>query len=115
MEAIRALRAYGATDNIVLDVRFVGSGGEHLMGEIFTSSQPVRIQATILGTGIIKRVDLIKNNRVLYSVEPGQTTFRLDFADGDAADSGESYYYIRVLQEDGEIAWGSPAWVTYEM
>ena len=115
MEAIRARRAYGATDNIVLDVRFVGSGGEHLMGEIFTSSQPVRIQATILGTGIIKRVDLIKDNRVLYSVEPGQTTFRLDFADGDAADSGESYYYIRVLQEDGEIAWGSPAWVTYEM
>ena len=115
MEAIRARRAYGATDNIVLDVRFVGSGGEHLMGEIFASSQPVRIQATILGTGIIKRVDLIKDNRVLYSVEPGQTTFRLDFADGDAADSGESYYYIRVLQEDGEIAWGSPAWVTYEM
>ena len=27
--------------------------------------------------------------------------------------SGESYYYVRVLQEDGEIAWGSPAWVTY--
>ncbi len=115
MEAIRARRAYGATDNIVLDVRFAGSDGEHLMGAIFTSSQPVRIQATILGTGTIKRVDLIKDNRVLYTVDPGEPAFRLDFTDGDADESGESYYYIRVLQEDGEIAWGSPAWVTYEM
>ena len=115
MEAIRARRAYAATDNIVLDVRFTGSDGEHLMGAIFTSSQPVRIRATILGTGTIKRVDLIKDNRVLYTVDPGEPTFRLDFTDGDAVESGESYYYIRVLQEDGEIAWGSPAWVTYEM
>ena len=27
--------------------------------------------------------------------------------------AGTHYYYIRVLQADGEIAWASPIWVDY--
>ena len=32
------------------------------------------------------------------------------FVDNEA-ESGESYYYARVIQVDGEIAWSSPIWV----
>ena len=27
-----------------------------------------------------------------------------------AAEAGESYYYVRVIQADEEIAWSSPVW-----
>ena len=58
-EAMRARRTYGATDNIVLDVRFVAAGGaEHLMGEEFASAEPVRVQVRVLGTGPIERVEV---------------------------------------------------------
>jgi hypothetical protein len=28
---------------------------------------------------------------------------------------GFSYYYIRVVQEDGHIAWGSPIWIDHPL
>ncbi len=112
LEAIRARRAYAATDNIILDVRYFGSNGEHLMGEQFASEVPVRIKARIVGTDRIDRVDLIRNNEIIYTISPNRPETAFDFAETDAL-PGESYYYVRVMQEDGEMAWGSPAWVTY--
>ena len=111
-EAIRARRAYAATDNIILDVRYFGSDGEHLMGEQFASEVPVRIKARIVGTDLIGRVDLIKNNEIIYTISPRRSEAAFEFAETDPT-PGESYYYVRVMQEDGEMAWGSPAWVTY--
>ena len=29
-------------------------------------------------------------------------------------DAGSNYYYVRVLQRDGQIAWSSPIWVNYK-
>ncbi len=113
LEAIRARRAYAATDNIILDVRFVGSDGEHLMGESFQSTTPVRITADLMGTRPIRRVDVIKDNRIVYSAAPDKREVEFQYADG-ASEPGESYYYLRVIQEDGEMAWGSPAWVDYQ-
>ncbi|MCY3776395.1 MAG: hypothetical protein OXH11_10460 [Candidatus Aminicenantes bacterium] len=112
LEAIRARRAYAATDNIILDVRFLGSDGEHLMGEAFTSATPVRITADLMGTQPIRRVDVIKDNRIVYSVTPDKRDVKFQYADA-ASEPGESYYYLRVIQEDGEMAWGSPAWVDH--
>ncbi len=55
---------------------------------------------------------LIRDAKILYTGNPDQPSLKLDFVDSEAPASGESYYYVRVLQEDG-IAWGSPAWITY--
>jgi hypothetical protein len=35
-----------------------------------------------------------------------------EYAD-EAPPAGEAYYYVRLIQSDGEMAWGSPAWVLY--
>ena len=113
LEAIRARRAYASTDNIIMDVRFLGSDGEHLMGEAFRSATPVRITADLMGTQPIRRVDVIKDNRIVYSVTPDQKRVEFQYADNASA-PGESYYYLRVIQEDGEMAWGSPSWVDYQ-
>lgn len=113
MEAIRSRRAYGATDNLILDIRFVGSDGEHLMGEDFSSTIPLTIKAKVLGTDVIERVDVIKNNKIVYTTSSEQAELEFQYVDQDQA-PGESYYYIRVAQKDGEMAWGSPVWVNYE-
>ena len=113
MEAIRARRAYAATDNIIMDVRYFGSDGEHLMGEEFASSTPLRIKATIIGTDTIKRIDLIKDEKVIYQVSPQQSQVDFEFLEGAEPGSETSYYYLRVLQQDGELAWASPVWVDY--
>ena len=112
LEAIRARRAYAATDNIILDVRFLGSDGEYLMGEAFESTTPLRIKAYLRGTKAIQRVDVIKDNKIVYSSSPGKSEVEFQYAD-NASDPGESYYYLRVIQKDGEMAWGSPAWVSF--
>jgi len=109
IEAIRKRHTYGATDNILLDYRI----GEHLMGEEFeTSEQPV-LKVKIRGTDAVSRVDVIKNNTFLHTVEPGRREVEFSYMDVQAA-PGSSYYYVRVQQEDGEMAWSSPIWVTYK-
>jgi hypothetical protein len=113
VEAIRSRRTYAATDNLVVDARYVGAAGdEHLMGEIFASARPVRVRAKILGTGDLLQVDVVKDGRIVHTVKPGGADCDLDYTDADPK-PGESYLYVRAIQKDGNMAWGSPAWVTY--
>ncbi|NWG12629.1 MAG: DUF3604 domain-containing protein [Acidobacteria bacterium] len=112
MTALRARRAYAATDNLILDARFEGSDGEHLMGEEFESSKPLRIRIRVVGTNVIQSVELISNNRVVHAVAPGREEVDVEWSDPGAT-PGERYYYARVIQIDGEMAWTSPVWVRY--
>ena len=102
LEAIRHRRTYAATDNIILDIKYRGSDGEHLMGESFNSKTPVQISASIIGTGEILQVDLIKNNAIVQTCKPGQAEFKFHFTDKEyKKKQGENYYYVRVIQKDG--------------
>ena len=67
--------------------------------------------AKAIGTGPIGRIVLVKNNEIFCSIEP--QTKEAEFAYRDDAVRGESYYYIRVEQADGSLAWASPIWVAY--
>ncbi len=108
LRAAKARRAFAATDNIVIDFRM----GGHFMGESFTAAGPVEAEARVEGTGPIARVVLVKNNNVIYAAPGTAPQLRFTFTDRDAA-SGESYYYLRVEQQDGQLGWSSPIWVTY--
>jgi len=111
LDAIRKRHAYGATDNIVMDFRAAAGPEEHLMGDSFTAAAPPRFTIRVLGTNAIKQVDLIKNRTFIYTMRPGTTRISLEFTDRDFG-AGESWYYARVLQEDGQLAWSSPVWIT---
>jgi hypothetical protein len=113
LEAIRARRTYAATDNIILDIKHKSSEGDHLMGEIFESKTPVKIRAKIIGTDEIRQIDIIKNSAIVHTYNPNKTTFSFDYVDNMMNDE-ENYFYLRVIQKDGEMAWGSPVWVTYK-
>jgi hypothetical protein len=104
--------AYAATDNIILDYRMVDGAREHIQGDVFTASRAPRLVVRIKGTGTLDRVDLVKNNKVILSRSPGTADFDLSYQDSDTQ-PGESYYYVRVIQKDGQMAWSSPIWVTY--
>ena len=108
LAAMRARRTYAATDNIIVDVRI----GGRLMGEAFASSEAPLVEVRAIGTRPLERVVLIKNNEFVYTAEPGTREAAFSFRD-DAPDKGESYYYVRVEQSDGSLAWSSPIWVDY--
>jgi len=38
----------------------------------------------------------------------------LHYTDMDAKQGKSSYYYVRVEQADGNLAWASPMWITYQ-
>lgn len=114
LEAVRERRAYAATDNIILDIKHISSDGIHLMGGIFESITPINIKAEIIGTAELQQIDIIKNNAIVYTCNPNQEKCSFEFVDNDIT-SGESYYYVRVIQKNGEMAWGSPVWVKYKV
>ena len=113
LDAILARHTYGATDRISLDfrARTSGSRGEWLMGDDFSArgTPELRIRAT--GTSAIAQVDIVRDNEFIYTGTPNSRD--LDFAHQDLeAGPGEHYYYVRLIQTDGQKAWSSPIWVT---
>ncbi|SIO25894.1 hypothetical protein SAMN05444166_3296 [Singulisphaera sp. GP187] len=106
-DAFKRRHCYGATDNILLDVR----SGEHIMGDEFTADGPVRLKIKVQGTAPIARVDIIKDFRYAYSTEPNRPQVEFEWQDEEKRPAGLSWYYVRVLQTNGELAWGSPFWV----
>lgn len=81
------------------------------------------ISGYIIGTDKIKEASIIRNGAVIHTFKPGE--YKLDFAFDDTTPLGNvllqgkeetnpfTYYYIRVLQEDGHIGWSSPIWIDY--
>ena len=110
MEAFRKRRVYGATDDILAEVR----SGAHFMGEEFTVSQPPSISVKLVGTANFARVQIIKDNQYVYTVEPGRRDVQFTWRDNAAVKGKTSYYYVRGEQSDGELVWVSPMWIRYE-
>ena len=106
-QAIQQRHTYAATDNIVVDFRI----GQAFMGDEITITGAVpAIRATILGTDKVREVALIRNNRVIYTANPGTMAVEFEYNDREP-EAGENFYYVRALQTNDEIAWSSPIWV----
>jgi hypothetical protein len=102
--------------------------GEHLMGEDVEARAGEGIMAQRLinieahGQSRIVTVEIVRNNEVVHSERPGTHDAAVSWADEEPFDafalrplSGRApfaFYYVRVLQDDGEMAWASPIWLT---
>jgi hypothetical protein len=106
LDAMKKRHCYGATDDILLDVR----SGDHIMGDEFKSSGAPSLDVNVVGTGPIARVDVLKDSRVVQTFKPGGRDCKEHWTDHDPI-AGVHYYYVRVEQKDGQLAWGSPMWV----
>jgi len=65
-----------------------------------------------IGTYSIFQIEVIKNNRTIHRTESNspECSFSID----DIAERDEDFYYIRIIQQDTEMAWSSPIWVRKE-
>ncbi|MGD8238422.1 MAG: DUF3604 domain-containing protein, partial [Armatimonadota bacterium] len=109
LDAVRARHTYGTTaGRIFLDVRVNGK----LMGEKTTAKagEPITVTVNAVGPQPIERVDVCRSNKFIYTHSPGKRAASFTFRDTDPL-PGTSYYYVRVIQDDEEIAWSSPVWV----
>jgi hypothetical protein len=107
LDAMKTRRTYGATDNIVLEFRM----GEHFMGDEFEAEDVPQILVRAVGTGPVAAVDIIRNNRSIYRNGGGGPEVEVTYLD-TAPEAGTSFYYVRLEQLDGNVAWSSPIWVT---
>lgn len=75
------------------------------------------------GTGELDRIDIIRNNKEVHTV-PGDGTKDLSFTWEDTdpideirmpaakfCDHPFTFYYVRAVQKDNEVAWASPVWI----
>jgi len=112
LDAMKQRHSYGATDNIILDYRLqTDDGKEYLQGDEVTVSGSFKLSVNVIGTTGIRQITLIKNQEFLHTRQklPQATSF--SFVDNKKG-RGEDFYYVRVEQNNGAVAWSSPIWVT---
>ncbi|MGD9494673.1 MAG: DUF3604 domain-containing protein [Armatimonadota bacterium] len=122
-DALWARRCYATTSTrILLDVRL----GEHRMGAelsaqdaaAFAHERVLHIEA--IGRRDLARVEVVRNNETVESVAIDGDRASLTYTDPmpltevpavSAAAPAVVFYYVRVIQADGNMAWSSPIWL----
>ena len=109
-DALKKRHAYAATDNIVLDFQAESGGASYIMGDIIKSNLAPKLKIRAIGTDTIKQIIIVKNQTFVYTGRPNTKEVYLEFQDKDF-EPGANYYYVRVLQNNEQMAWSSPIWV----
>jgi hypothetical protein len=91
--------------------------GEHLMGDEFETDRPPSFEITAIGTAPIARVVVVRGvgkevPTYVYQAMPNEPNVSLRWTDERPAAGQTAYYYVRIEQADGKLAWASPRWVT---
>ncbi len=105
-DALYHRRCYAATDRILLDFRING----HWMGEAITLEGPRSINVHVVGTAAFDYVAILKNNQIIHQTGAGATAVQFSLTDQTDLAPGD-FYYLRVVQSNGDLAWSSPIWV----
>jgi hypothetical protein len=104
--ALKKRRCYAATDNIIADVQCRG----HLMGEEFKLDAAPTLKMHFVGTRPIASIAIVRDSKVIHTLKPGKSEYDGDWTD-PKPEPGMHYYYVRLEQEDGELAWTSPMFI----
>lgn len=113
-EALYDRRCY-ATSGVPIRLTF--SINDAIMGsEIQTQAAPI-IQARAAGSGPIRSIELIRSGTLTAALHApagmSLTELSATWTDELMIPGESHYYYVRVIQEDGNMAWSSPIWVSY--
>jgi hypothetical protein len=106
--AIRGKFCYATTNaRIIVDFKV----NKARMGtEVEDNRDGNLVEAEVNGTDIIDVVEIIKNGQVIYSHKCNCEDVSFTYTDRDTT-GGDSYYYLKVKQENGDIAWASPVFI----
>lgn len=111
LDAMRKRHTYAATSNIILDYRLQAGEGEWIQGDEFSSAEIPTVKAVIRGTNDIKEVAIVRDNAYVHTMPGDGERMEFEFRE-QSLPQGEHYYYVRVEQEDGNVAWSSPIWIS---
>ncbi len=108
LEALRRRRCY-ATSGAKIGMWFEIDGRP--MGEELVSGGPVPFRVVVAGTDSIEKLSLVSNKG--REIELDASGLEADVRGSLQAPpaGGWCYYYVRILQRNGEIAWSSPIWL----
>jgi len=100
-------RCYGTT-GVKIELIFSLNGAA--MGSELPASEIREIQVTVAGTDAVHKIDVVRNNEYVYCQCPSLACHAFEWCEVRPIGSAD-YYYIRVTQMDGNMAWSSPIWV----
>jgi len=125
-EAMRNRRVVATTGSrMLLTYRLNGHplGSELSLKDDRVLSSARKLVAEFHGTAPVAQLDIIRNNKVVHS-QPGDGQLDLSITWQDAEPIDKTwmsaakfcnhpftFYYVRVTQTDGEVAWASPIWI----
>jgi hypothetical protein len=111
-EAMWQRHTYGTTGaRIILDFKVNGS----LMGsEIQSAGKPPAIYYSVKATAPLKSMEVWKYSKsggYELSSFDGKGLLEAENSFSDDKFSEDSFYFLKVVQSDGQLAWSSPVWV----
>ena len=106
-QALSSRATYATTGERII-LRF--SVNSTPMGRIYTPEKGEQLTLSVFvgGTDDIRKIDVIKNGELFAVHEASGYLEQLEYTDIFEC---PVYYYIRVLQTDGAMAWSSPVWI----
>lgn len=123
-EALQSRSCYATTgEKIILGLFIAGS---KMGSELDTKLKPGlefnrHITGYVIGTNPLSEVALIRNGKVCKTFDLQEAELQIEYDDTELlsqiALSGKGdnlpfcYYYLRVTQKDGHMAWSSPIWI----
>ena len=105
--ALKERRCYAVT-GAPIEMYFSINGqpmGSIISGEDITESE---IKISVRGRDKLKRVELVKNGKIIEKITNPGRKLEKNIIDDNINQGKNSYYYVKVIQEDGEKAWSSP-------
>jgi hypothetical protein len=107
-DALRRRRCYATSGaKIGLSVSVDGAP----MGSELRGARPRVLEARFRGTSRVDRIEVVTTGGRSLDFEPraGRGVVRLNVALDPGAEW--AYFYVRISQDDGEMAWSSPVWI----
>lgn len=124
MEALQARSCYATTgERMILGLHIAGQG---MGAELDTKNRPGlefnrHITGYAIGTQPLSEILLIRNGKEFKRFTAKEDRFEFELDDMEllgnialetrADHPPFAYYYLRVVQQDGHIAWSSPIWI----
>ncbi len=109
LAALRKCRTYSTWDRN-LQLLFEING--HIMGSSLTSKDDLAVRIKLWDPDLgdnIKEVILYENGNPRLKAAPDKNSYLMDLI--IPAQKGKHYYFVKVIESDGDKAWSSPIWV----
>ena len=109
-DAMKKRRTY-ATSGIKLRMLFQVE--DLIMGEEGKIESPPTIKVNVMSPSDMKWIQIVRDCETIYTYGGEGYISRFTYSDENLK-PGNHYYYLRVITEDGNMAWSSPVWVDYK-